>query len=461
MFTRRTERNVTYNKTVHSVYTEYLQLTSLNRVDLHPGYQRDRVWNHAQNCGFIQTILEGGTVPQLVFYKLSDTNPDDIASYEAGYRYECIDGQNRLAALKAFITGTPLINSKGKEEPVTSHTPALHYNELIDKDRSYFNNFDMSVTIIHASLTYEQRKQEFTRLQDGTRISRAEYNKNSENHISRCVSRLGLRDKVKPIIRGRMRAHDSEWLNMMTECICLYLRHSVDPSTATEVLGRSAAAMQEFLQWKSKCSPAPGSPYYTRDINPEEDDSKISALFVQLLSALETTPPTLKCHKFQVTMLFWHILQGHPVPEPMILSAWFKTQKEIDHMQKDPTPPPDNAIYHHIYETLQRLIVSPPIQKVKRRRPGKRHRNACWTAYWNTDTEGKCACCGTDIHKTKRGGWEAGHIVPFSKGGSNEPENLIPICKKCNGECGDMDLREFASMSYPAFCHKTLASTIS
>lgn len=43
----------------------------------------------------------------------------------------------------------------------------------------------------------------------------------------------------------------------------------------------------------------------------------------------------------------------------------------------------------------------------------------------------KCAFCGVD------GKLEADHIVPVSKGGPSDPENIQPLCRRCNVRKGN------------------------
>ena len=51
--------------------------------------------------------------------------------------------------------------------------------------------------------------------------------------------------------------------------------------------------------------------------------------------------------------------------------------------------------------------------------------------------EYKCANCGSEVvlFQRFRGDWKVGevdHIMPFSKGGGNEIENLQLLCVRCN-----------------------------
>ena len=54
--------------------------------------------------------------------------------------------------------------------------------------------------------------------------------------------------------------------------------------------------------------------------------------------------------------------------------------------------------------------------------------------------EGKCYVCEKTIHMMD---FEVGHNRAVSKGGSNNPDNLRPICKSCNRSMGTMTLEAF------------------
>ncbi|SRR6266849_1568156 len=59
-------------------------------------------------------------------------------------------------------------------------------------------------------------------------------------------------------------------------------------------------------------------------------------------------------------------------------------------------------------------------------------------------TDGRCFYCEEDLvlgnrgDVGARGAWELDHFIPFSRGGSDQPWNLVPACVACNTEKSDL-----------------------
>jgi 5-methylcytosine-specific restriction endonuclease McrA len=49
-----------------------------------------------------------------------------------------------------------------------------------------------------------------------------------------------------------------------------------------------------------------------------------------------------------------------------------------------------------------------------------------------------CAYCGVQLDAPTMD-----HVVPLSKGGTNDIDNIVPACKSCNSRKRDRDLNEF------------------
>jgi 5-methylcytosine-specific restriction endonuclease McrA len=59
---------------------------------------------------------------------------------------------------------------------------------------------------------------------------------------------------------------------------------------------------------------------------------------------------------------------------------------------------------------------------------------------------GNCAGCQVALVKSGKGKYHVDHVVPLARGGSNGPENLQLLCKKCNLKKAAMDPYEWANL---------------
>lgn len=62
---------------------------------------------------------------------------------------------------------------------------------------------------------------------------------------------------------------------------------------------------------------------------------------------------------------------------------------------------------------------------------------------------GLCYCCNKAINYKEKGTWEMGHIIPHSKGGSENVDNLRPICFSCNRAMKDMNMDDYINEYHP------------
>lgn len=68
-----------------------------------------------------------------------------------------------------------------------------------------------------------------------------------------------------------------------------------------------------------------------------------------------------------------------------------------------------------------------------------------WEKYCGINS--KCYCCGNQ--NISPFDFEAGHIIPESKGGQTTAENLRPICSLCNRSMNNTDMKEFTKKFFP------------
>ena len=91
----------------------------------------------------------------------------------------------------------------------------------------------------------------------------------------------------------------------------------------------------------------------------------------------------------------------------------------------------------------------PKSQGTKKKAIPKVLRISVWDRYIGKDKRSiLCLVCSANKIDCMQG-WEAGHVIPESKGGETVIENLRPICSMCNRSMGNMDMRDFCKKYYP------------
>lgn len=74
-------------------------------------------------------------------------------------------------------------------------------------------------------------------------------------------------------------------------------------------------------------------------------------------------------------------------------------------------------------------------------------KQSIWDKYMDGKSRGRCYCC--DNNEISAFNFEAGHVVPESKGGATTVENLRPICSSCNKSMNNKDMIEYAKQNCP------------
>lgn len=92
-------------------------------LDLNPEYQRDLVWSWEQKQAFIKSLFQESFHPGVFFLHLNDD--------KSKYRYEVIDGKQRINAIISFVLNTLPLNF-GEED--------IYYKDLRPYDIRKFKN---------------------------------------------------------------------------------------------------------------------------------------------------------------------------------------------------------------------------------------------------------------------------------------------------------------------------------
>jgi hypothetical protein len=83
-----------------------------------------------------------------------------------------------------------------------------------------------------------------------------------------------------------------------------------------------------------------------------------------------------------------------------------------------------------------RVIPAPLKPPRRKKKIPKAMREQIWLTHYGKAFEGKCqtSWCSNTINVWD---FQAGHNIPESKGGKTAPENLVPICARCNLSMAD------------------------
>jgi hypothetical protein len=140
-------------------------------------YQRGAAWTELQKAAFIDSIFRGYPVPALFLHEVKSPGLDEFPTV----RYEIVDGQQRLIALRDFAMGKFAlleVNERSRLRLPRSvrEKPApwagRRYSELGDLLRQEFNNAELGVFVLGPDTLADEVRDLFIRLQSGTALSR-------------------------------------------------------------------------------------------------------------------------------------------------------------------------------------------------------------------------------------------------------------------------------------------------
>ncbi|EGQ7839259.1 DUF262 domain-containing protein [Vibrio parahaemolyticus] len=132
-------------------------------LDLQPEFQRAEVWKGPKKKVLIDTILRGWQVP-----------PVHVILDEENYVQEVLDGQQRLSAIRDFMSDALKVN--GNIEPLDDslqELDGLYYSQLPDRVKNRFNRYAIRVFEI---VEYNQGEpgELFNRLNESLKLTSAE-----------------------------------------------------------------------------------------------------------------------------------------------------------------------------------------------------------------------------------------------------------------------------------------------
>ncbi|HIF9355691.1 TPA: DUF262 domain-containing protein [Photobacterium damselae] len=113
-----------------------------------PSYQRLLIWNKKSQSNFIESMIIGLPTPSLFFATTED------------FRYEILDGVQRLKSLEAFVNDDLVLTGLESIEELNG----MRFNELPSTQRRKFLMRSLSVISLSPDTTLESRKEIFVRM---------------------------------------------------------------------------------------------------------------------------------------------------------------------------------------------------------------------------------------------------------------------------------------------------------
>jgi hypothetical protein len=155
------------------------------RLILQPDFQRDYVWSRAKASALMESILM--RIPLPVVY---------VAELEDG-RWEVVDGQQRLTAIRSFIDGKFPDGSVFKlgQLRVRDDLRGKSFSDLSVEDQQYIEDYSLRLIMIQKEADPDLKFEVFERLNSGA-------DKLNDMELRNCVYRGPYNDFLKNLVEN-------------------------------------------------------------------------------------------------------------------------------------------------------------------------------------------------------------------------------------------------------------------
>jgi len=451
----------------------------LVRILTRPVYQRDFNWNEHKVSNFLLTIMTSGYVQPLLLYEYGDED-EKIEGNDS----EIIDGQHRALSIQAFMRGEPIIDKKGKSimaylkyeghylfyaKHDTEENPIKKWEKETDNKATYFtkqqqkkfSDYKLRLETCNSRLTLERRRLLFDSLQEGVPVRNSDKDKN--NVRSAVVNELNA---DYPTWESD---YKTNYMPLLTSCAvqnrlyCIVRLYAIfvhpekadpgDPDNfCTDKEIKDKIANNRFLprgkaaEFKAKMDQV----YETmRQLKERIPGAKYTPIqLFSLCIGVFTDKPNLVERCASYITVKGKKKKNTAVTENKDTKSWWFDER-YRHDQDD--------VMTYYNETRSFLESSSPIPEPEskpsrgQRKWGDCTRENVWSNYFGENEYGTCAfeCCKKPVGRDTKG-WERGHNIPHSKGGSSsDVSNLYVVCKDCNRKQGTQTRAEFERSQMP------------
>jgi hypothetical protein len=222
-------------------------------IDLQPDFQRGEVWGTAKKQRLIDTILRKWHVP-----------PVHLVA-KGGGRYDVLDGQQRLTAIRDFMKGVfPIDGFIEPKVPEFAELDGLRYGQLPLEVRDEFESFAIRVFELH-DFTPDEPHELFFRLNQPMTLTEAEKRNAfigaARNQVKELVawagshgmdsSRLGFsnaRMAYDDLLARFLLTLEQRGFNEKVTALRITTRYRAKDSFPEKVMDRAVSALEFFLK---------------------------------------------------------------------------------------------------------------------------------------------------------------------------------------------------------------------
>jgi len=460
----------TSNKAISSIYSELL--SSEEQLNRRPAYQRSPVWDEEQKGNLIDSIMKQCPMPVFLLY-----------CYEKEEN-ECIDGQNRLTAIKEYIEQTAA--TKGGPWPLTrdyeDRIEHIFYNNPVTKDAmaaycatntrepkagkkakiyrlmtpievKRFNGYQCTIAEIKTKLTFDQRKDIFLRWQSGTGISQCDKFKNDDTPFCNFVIDQGLERTLAPLLIRCIKTGRSNWLFDLYRLLNLFYEGNTEPaavfiSTIKSRTRIKAQTVVEFSQEEMKNAVKRAERFLSRFSFLEKAAKQVYSSDLLQIAFVWTTVPTHIKDVMETEDFMLNFVKAISADETMVHNTLNNGPNEVAILEAYPRFRTALLVaYDEQKPEVAVTAVTATKKKSKDTIPAIRK-----TEVWNTYVgvaigATKCLCCG--LRDITARDFHTGHVLSEEDGGTIDVENLRPICAPCNSGMGSKHMVAWMKKMYP------------
>lgn len=217
-------------------------------------YQRGEAWSDLQKASFVDSIFRSYPVPVIYLRRVETTGLDDVQSF----KHEIVDGQQRLTALRDFVSGKFKLEDVGEDSRLrlprsVQMSPAPWagrlFGELPDALSRRLKETEISVYMIAADAHEDEVRDLFIRLQSGTALTRQQIRDAWPGTLGPFIERLAGKLDRRPTNRlfgiidkrgSRIEEEDIRDTHVTDRQICaqllrIFLAREYDPGTFPSV----------------------------------------------------------------------------------------------------------------------------------------------------------------------------------------------------------------------------------